>query len=340
LKAIIFGFGRMGQRFLEICKNNHVTVVGVFDIDASSLTAAASNLRLNNKIVFTDAQKMCDEADADIAIIATTAPSHFALASMAIGKGIKYILCEKPVVTNLREYDHLVEMVKTEQVNFAVNHQMRHMNEYKTVKSYLNRENLGNLVSMTVMGGNAGIAMNGTHILELFHFLTGEKLVRVHGWFDCEEQPNPRGREYLDPGGVLKAFTESRKVLTIDFPTNCGFGYTMIINAEQGQIIADLLSGNMIINCRKTGDKAKPTGLYSLEPDVEKLVFQPTDAITSSSIVLQELIKGPLGDFCSLEEAGWLIRIVLAAYSSDSSGHVPIEIGSDFSESTLCHNWA
>ena len=185
-------------------------------------------------------------------------------------------------------------------------------------KSYLKKENLGNLISMTVSGGNAGIAMNGTHILELFHFLTGEKLVRVHGWFDHEEQPNPRGKEYIDPGGVLKAFTVSRKVLTIDFHTNCGFGYTMIVNAEQGQIIADLLSGDMIINCRKTGDRAKPTGLYSLEPDTEKLVFQPTDAITSSSIVLGELIKGPLGDFCTLEEAGWLIRTVLAAYSSDS----------------------
>ena len=74
MKAIIFGFGRMGQRFLEICKNNHVAVVGVFDIDATSLTAAASRLRLNEKIVFSDAKKMCDETDADIAIIATTAP--------------------------------------------------------------------------------------------------------------------------------------------------------------------------------------------------------------------------------------------------------------------------
>ena len=69
MKAIIFGFGRMGQRFLEICKNNHIAVVGAFDIDAISLATAASRLRLNEKIVFSDAQKMCDETDADIAIV-------------------------------------------------------------------------------------------------------------------------------------------------------------------------------------------------------------------------------------------------------------------------------
>ncbi len=340
MRAIIIGAGRMGQRFIDICGRCDVEVVGLTDINKDALISTKNLYSLADDVVFQKFDSVFESANAQLAIIATTAPSHFDYARRAIENGIGYVLCEKPVVTNLNDYERLLDLVKNEGTYFAVNHQMRHIEEYKYIKRRLIHSDLGELISMSVIGGNAGISMNGTHFLELFNFLTGEKLDRVSGWFDKEVQVNTRGKQYCDPGGFIKGYTTTKKYLTIDFHTNAGYGLLLVINTTHSQIVADLLSGEMIINSRKPEDRHRTTGLYGLEPTVERYPFNPLDVTKSSTIVLKELLKGPKGNFCTLKDAGELIKTVLASYHSDNLDHVAVKIDSNFGEPSIHYQWA
>ena len=63
--------------------------------------------------VFDDYQKMLDETDPDVVIIATPPPTHLPIASAAMRHGADVYL-EKPPVSNLEEYKRLYEvMVET-----------------------------------------------------------------------------------------------------------------------------------------------------------------------------------------------------------------------------------
>ena len=340
MQAVILGAGRMGQRYIDICRRCDVEVVGLTDISQDALISAKNLYSLADDVIFQNFDSVFESTNAQLAIIATTAPSHFDYARRAIENGIGFILCEKPVVTNLNDYERLLDLVENEGTYFAVNHQMRHIEEYKNLKKRLVHNDLGELVSMSVIGGNAGISMNGTHFLELFNFLTGEKLDRVSGWFDKEVQANPRGMQYCDPGGTLKGYTKTKKYLTINFHTNAGYGLLLVVNTTHSQVVADLLSGEMKINSRKPEDRERTTGLYGLEPTVECHPFNPLDATTSSTFVLRELLKGPRGNFCNLKDAGELIKTVLASYHSDHLDHIAVKIDSNFGEPSLHYHWA
>lgn len=339
MKAIIFGAGRMGRRFIDVCKNNNLEVAGVFDISTSALQAVSLDHNIKADACYSNPKRMVSETQADVAIIASTTPTHALYAMMAASSGTKFILMEKPVGLDISEMSELQRVSDNTGAIIAVNHQMRHIEEYKNIKSLLVDEKLGEIVTMAVQGGNAGLAMNGTHILELFHYLTDSKIEYVSGWLRSERTNNPRGNEYFDPGGSIRGFNENAS-LFIDFDTRSSFGYHLTINTTHGQICADLISGKTKIACRKNIDKTKTTALYSLEPNITEFEFTPTDAITSSTLVLRELLLGNDGNFTTLDEGIYLTRTILAAYASHQQNHKTVRVSDPMPEIKIDYHWA
>ena len=82
---------------------------------------------------------------------------------------------------------------------------MHFLPQYKNPKSLLNSPDYGGLRSMHVAAGNFGLAMNGTHYLEAFRFLTEEAPVEVSARFDEDLLPNPRGPQFQDVSGCIHA---------------------------------------------------------------------------------------------------------------------------------------
>ena len=64
---------------------------------------------------------------------------------------------------------------------------------------------------MNLIAGNIGIAMNGTHIIELFNFLIKKPIIKVSANFEKKLSSNPRGKNLKILLG--KSFV---KILTIE----------------------------------------------------------------------------------------------------------------------------
>src|SRR6478736_5636892 len=126
---------------------------------------------------------MIERTRPELLVVSTTAPSHADLVCLGARNGAKAILCEKPMAVSLAECDRMIEACAASNTRLAVNHQMRFMQQYTRAKEIVEDASFGGLASATVVAGNFGMAMNGSHYFEMFRYLTDEMPAEVSAWF-------------------------------------------------------------------------------------------------------------------------------------------------------------
>lgn len=328
MKVMIFGAGRMGRRFIQIARNNNLEIGGICDLSTDALGTAKQEHHLSDSQLFTDAALMAHTVKADVSIVATTAPAHFEYSMLAIEANTRYLLCEKPMATSLTKCDQMISAAQAKGAVLGVNHQMRHIPEYQRMRELLHSPDFGGVNTVIVQSGNAGLAMNGLHFLEAFAYLTGSEIVEVTGWLRPEHVPNPRGAQFSDPGGAVRVQTRDGQSMYLEMDTRNGHGMKMMAAGPYGQFVMDLLEGTIASSVRKPENRSRVTGHYGTDSVLSTESFVPTDAITSSTIVLRELLKGANGNFVSGQAARHLIAVLVGAYISNEQGHMPVRFDS------------
>ncbi|MBE7440263.1 MAG: Gfo/Idh/MocA family oxidoreductase [Spirochaetales bacterium] len=81
-------------------------------------------------------------------IIATPPASHVELAMAVLDLGVKQIILEKPVSTNLKDAQQLLTIARKKKAQIRVNFERRYHNGYRKIKSLLATEKLGALRSI------------------------------------------------------------------------------------------------------------------------------------------------------------------------------------------------
>src|SRR5690606_13726782 len=122
----------------------------------------------------------------------------------------------KPMAQSLAQCDAMIDACDKAGAKLAVNHQMRFMDQYTLAKKHLGSENFGGLSSMTVVAGCFGLAMNGTHYIEAFRYLSDDAPQSVQAWFAGDDLPNPRGPDFRDKAGAIRVETTGGKRLYIE----------------------------------------------------------------------------------------------------------------------------
>src|SRR5262249_12575893 len=204
VKAALVGLGRMGLRHLQVLKDLNLDVVGASDVQEAARAKAGADFGLSSSALFTDARDMIERTKPELVVVATTAPSHAEIVCLAARKGARAILCEKPMATSLADCDRMIDVCATSGTRLAVNHQMRFMEQYTKPKALIEDEAFGGLGSVSVVAGNFGMAMNGSHYFEMFRYLTDEMPATVSAWFSSETVPNPRGAQFEDRAGTVR----------------------------------------------------------------------------------------------------------------------------------------
>jgi predicted dehydrogenase len=324
MKAVVLGVGRMGRRHMEVVRRLGWDLAGVFDVSQDSLKLAQDEHGLANHQLFSTLDKLYAEIRPESVIIATTADSHCALTCMAAERGAKYILVEKPMAVSLEECDHMIETCKRYGAKLAVNHQMRFMEQYTEPKRLFNTEAYGGLASMTVVAGNFGFAMNGTHYFEAFRFLTDENPVEVTAWFSAEMVANPRGAQFQDRAGSIRAVTASGKRLYMEIGVDQGHGIRVIYACRNGMITVDELSGALISSEREEQYRALPTTRYGMPALDTQRMIQPCEVIDASADVIRAMLNDV--DSVSGEDGRRVIELLMAAYQSAESGSIPVRL--------------
>lgn len=338
MKTVVIGTGRMGRRHIQVVKEMGLELVGICDPMPEALTLAEKEQGIPKEIHFSDSAEMIKKLRPECVVIATTAPTHCEYTCLAAENGAKFILCEKPMAISMQQCDQMLDACKKFGAKLAINHQMRFMEQYIEPKKLINSPEYGGLASVTVVAGNFGIAMNGTHYIEMFRYMTDENPAEVSAWFSADKVPNPRGPQFEDRAGSVRITTASGKRFYMEVGSDQGNGLKVIYAGRNGQIMVEELSGRMTLIAREEQYRDLPTTRYGMPSQTSEQTITPADVIAPTRAVLEALIQGanpPSG-----EDGRHAVAALVAAYISDEEGHRPVKISETKNYQTRSFPWA
>jgi predicted dehydrogenase len=324
MRVAVLGLGSMGRRHLQIVHKLGWDIVGIADQNEMRLSSAGQEYAIPVNRQYQAADRLLREMNPECVVVATTAPGHAPLTCLSAEAGARFILCEKPMACSLLECDQMIEVCKRYGTQLAINHQMRFMDQYLQVKRIVESEEFDGLRSITVVAGNFGIAMNGTHYFELFRWLTGEIPLEVSAWFSEEKVANPRGRQFVDSAGSIRMSTASGKRFYMEIGMDQGHGIRVIYAGRLGIMVADELSGRIELSVRGKPYRDLPTTRYGMPSEDRLINVTPADTVSPSRSVLEALVEGR--DVPTGEDGRLAIETLVGAYVSNENGHVPIKL--------------
>lgn len=292
MKFCVIGLGRMGRRHLQVAKNLGFDIVGVFDPVPESVRLAQEEQGVPSSAVFGSVEQMLNETKPQAIVVASTAPSHCEYVVQSAKAGVRHILCEKPMATSIEECNQMIAACDEHGALLAINHQMRFMEQYTAVKELAQSEAMGGLRSITIAGSNFGLAMNAVHYFEMFRYLAGEDIEFVHFWADEAKVPNPRGTQYEDRSGQLRAISRSGIRLYMDIGGDQGHGIQVAYGCRYGQIHVDELAGFMRFTSRNAEFRELPPTRYGMPSTTQVRQIAPADAVAPTQAVWQAMLDG------------------------------------------------
>ncbi len=328
----------MGRRHIQVVREMGLELVGVCDVNSEALVLAQSEQGVQPEFQYSDVRSLLGEKKPECVIVSTTAPTHAEYTCLAAEMGARYILCEKPMGVSLAECDRMIETCAKYGARLAVNHQMRFMEQYTEPKRLMNSDAYGGLASVTVVCGNFGMAMNGTHYFEMFHYLTDESTLEVSSWFSSDAIPNPRGAQFEDRAGSVRLVTNSGKRFYMEAGSDQGNGLSVIYAGRNGQIVVDELAGAMFLTVREEQHRELPTTRYGMPSHRSQQVIKPVDVIAPSRAVLESLLAG--ADYPSGEDGRLAVAVLVAAYVSNEEGHRSVSLDEVSKYSDRVFPWA
>lgn len=324
MKTAIIGVGRMGRRHIQAARLAGLDVVAVFDVSPDSMALAAQEANVPEGALFADRQALYEAASPECVIVATTADSHCDLVCEAAERGARFILVEKPMAVSISQCDRMIEKCAQYGVKLSVNHQMRYMDQYTVPRALATSEEFGGICSMTVVGGNLGISMNGSHYFEAFRLLAGEDAVEVCAWFSSDKVPNPRGPQFEDRAGSFRATTVSGKRLYMEIGADQGHGFSTIYGCRYGLITVNELTGHLSSAVRESEYRSLPTSRYAMPARNSSSTIKPAEVIDTSAAVLRALVGGD--DWVTGEDGRRVVTMLSAAYQSAEQGSRPVRL--------------
>ena len=337
-KAAIAGLGRMGLRHLEVLRDLGLQVVGAADTQERARAKAAADFGLVEQALFADAEEMIERVCPEVMIIATTAPAHADLVCYAARKGAKAVLCEKPMAVSLTECDRMIDTCAASGTQLAVNHQMRFMDQYTRAKAIVEDEAFGGLSSATVIAGNFGMAMNGSHYFEMFRYMTDETPATVAAWLSPDFVPNPRGTQFEDRAGAVRVTTARGRRFYMDAGSDQGHGMHVTYAGPHGRLDVDELAGRARLAVRKPEYRGNPTTRYGMPWDEQEIIVTPADAVAPTRAVLSALLAAR--DYPSGEIGRMAVEVLHAAYASHEQGGRTILLGENTLPRERTFPWA
>ncbi len=339
INTVVVGVGRMGRKHVEaVIKLKELELVGIYDINPEMLKTTCEQINLEQTCIFTDLDEMINKTRPQLAIIATTAPSHLDLINNLVKKGISHILCEKPMATSLEDCEEIIILCKSNGIHLGINHQGRFLPRAIIPKGIISSEEFGGLTSMIQIGGNIGIAMNAIHTFELFEYLTGEPISSVTAWFSNEKVPNPRGPKFQDVAGNIFALSKSGKRLFLEIGADQGHGLQTIYMGRYGQLTIDEFSRECHLSVRQKDYQNEPTTRYACPSETKSFIMDKPDLVIATQKLLVELLKD--GSYPDGYAGLNAVATTVSAHLSNEENHREIKISEAFNHKSRKFPWA
>lgn len=192
----VVGFGYWGPNLVRnLDKLGDAELVAACDLSEDNL-AKMSALYPDVKTT-TDLDALLADYDLDAVVVATSAPSHYAIASKVIAAG-KHCFVEKPLTLKSAESEALVRAADTAGVTLMVGHLMEYHSAINWIKDYIASGDLGDVLYVYMQRLNLGKVRTeenafwslAPHDVSIVLYLLGE----------TPEYVSANGAAYVTPG--------------------------------------------------------------------------------------------------------------------------------------------
>lgn len=316
-KAAIVGFGGMGQRHFTAYTKIGVDVVAISDLYPEKVCGILPSF--DSGRVYKTYQELLDHErhNIDILSVVTNGPTHAEVTIQASKAGIPNILCEKPMATNLKDAQRVIETCKKNHTRLAVNHIRRWSSDYSRLKEMISRGVIGDIRHLYFSCGSTGIGNFAIHFFDTARYIMNSEAEWITGFLDTTGTPNPRGAAFVDPGGygIIKFRNGSR--FFIDTSEDTGVQYSFQIVGTTGRIIVDELNNSWKIRAREEKDKPVPLTRYGTEmPEIPFVCEGKFNIVELTSKAMAELLEGgPISS--SGEDGKRSLELVIGLHLSD-----------------------
>jgi len=321
-KAAIIGFGGMGQRHYAAYQQIGVNVVAICDWDRKKINQILPDYP--EKHTYDNYERVIKNEDLDIISVVTNGPTHAEIVIQAAEAGIKNILCEKPMATNLRDAQKVIEVCHKHKSRLAVNHIRRWSPNHKKLKLLLDEGVIGDLRHIYFHCGSTGLGNLGIHAFDNMRFYTDSEVEWVIGFTDKTGTPNPRGPQFVDPGGYGILHFQNGVRAFIDTSEDTGVRHILELVGRWGRVIIEEWGNSWKAFARSDADRKSPLTRYILP--MEEIPFEleaEFDIPGLTCLAIKELLEG--GDIsCDGEVAKRALEIVIAFHISDATGNQKI----------------
>ena len=314
-KYILIGFGKMGERYLNLLCKDGVKDILVIEKKKERIDLLISKFSISPNRIFKKLDHISLQYDKKIiAIIATTADNRINLIKKLSSLNIKYIFCEKPFARSIKEASDIKKLCKNKKINISINHPWRFSNQTNKINKLVINKNMGKLISYNFTGANVGIAMVGIHFIEAFINLTKSKIVKIYGRLKKNKFINPRGKNFEDYNGYILGENNKKQKIIINTSELAGYGCFVIYTYQNGIIVQDFIEGKISISMRKKIYKNQPTYKYALPHNNFQIQLKNSDVEEITKTALKKFISKK--NFITIEEALEPLKVVICSIQS------------------------
>lgn len=189
--------------------------------------------------LFSSTKALYEALTPDVVSVVTWPELQAEMVSEAAAKGVRGIICEKPVATNILEIQKIREACKASDVKLAIAHQRRLSPEWVEAKKLLHSGAIGDkwMAEASVDGGWDMLSWT-THWFDMVNFL-----------YDARPVSNLAGLDHTSVRRYGHA-VENSVVVHVEYPANNG---AVFINVENSPFCGIAIRGsNGLLQCEET----------------------------------------------------------------------------------------
>ncbi|MBD3184315.1 hypothetical protein GF312_18675 [Candidatus Poribacteria bacterium] len=169
-KVGIIGCGGISRMHAGWYKNySRTQMVACADINKENAEKFAEEFELEK--AYTDYIEMLEIEQPDIISICTWPKQHAEITVESAKRGVKGILCEKPIAENLGQADEMIKVCEENNVQLAIDHQLRFSEVYVTAKKLIEDGAIGDLFRIYALCGGGDLKDNATHTIDLMRYI-------------------------------------------------------------------------------------------------------------------------------------------------------------------------
>lgn len=331
--AILVGFGSVGSFLGKVLTSRYNQLAVVARTDAT-------HVRLAEALPEANAARSLEELDAigwdwsdSLAVIATWGPTHASYFHSLVDRGVRHVLCEKPLADSVFNGEGMISRARETGVALGTHQQRAYSGLVPGLQNIARQLDLGHPVSLIVHGGAVGLVTMGVHYIGFACELFGARPTRVVS--TAQGDPiNPRSPDLMYYGGTaVWSFEDSRETVFC-FNNQSSVGPTVMV--EYRNAIATLGANDTVVVLHRDEAQLVAYPQVTRTGNASKILYDgPIPGLLTSEqatiSVIKEVEQGDVRKFPP-EDALQAVGACIGALSSGASRQavsLPIEPSSE-----------